>query len=87
MYEESLMEEWLAVVGKRTFVKYYFDFKMGRATLLEFSKSSAYNRILAAGQIFKNGYHKAALQYIASSKSVARDTALLAQAIYNIETY
>ena len=86
LYEESLMEEWLAIVGMRLFAEQYYEFKFSRADLSAYSKKSAHNRLVAATALFKNGYHLAALKKIALSKSVPQSVALLADATYLIET-
>lgn len=86
LYAESLMEEWLAVVGMRLFVEQYYELKGGRGDFSSCSEKSARNRRLAATAIFKNGYQLAALQKVAASKSVPASVAELADAIYTIET-
>ena len=86
LYEESLMEEWLAIVGMRVFAEHYFEFKQGNATLPKFSKASAKNRMIAASSLFKKGYHLAALKRIARSSGVSHKIASLADAIYLLET-
>lgn len=86
LYDESLMEEWLAVVGMRLFVEQYFELKFGSGDFSAYSKKSAKNRMMAATAIFKNGYHLAALKRIAASKSVPASVAMLADATYTIET-
>jgi len=86
LYDESLMEEWLSVVGMRLFAEQYFELKFGRGDFSAYSEKSAKNRMMAATAIFKNGYHLAALKRIAASKSVPTSVAMLADATYTIET-
>ncbi len=86
LYDESLMEEWLAVVGMRFFAEQYFELKYGRGDFSAYSEQSARNRMTAAHAIFKNGYHLAALKRIAASQNVPESVALLADAVYTIET-
>lgn len=86
LYDESMMEEWLAIVGMRLFAEQYYELKVGRGDFTAYSEKSARNRIIAAAAIFKNGYHLAALKKIAVSKSVPTSVALLADATYTIET-
>lgn len=86
LYDESLMEEWLAVVGMRLFAEQYFELKLGRGDFSAYSEKSAKNRMIAANAIFKNGYHLAALKRIAASQSIPQSVALLANAAYTIET-
>ena len=86
LYDESLMEEWLSVVGMRFFAEQYFELKYGRGDFSAYSEKSAKNRMIAATAIFKNGYHLAALRKIAASKSVPASVAMLADAAYTLET-
>ncbi len=86
LYDESLMEEWLAIVGMRLFAEQYFELKCGRGDFSAYSEKSARNRTIAATAIFKNGYHLAALKKIAASKNIPESVALLADAAYTIET-
>ena len=86
LYDESLLEEWLSVVGMSFFTEQYFELKFGRGDFSAYSEKSAKNRAAAATAIFKNGYHLEALKRIASSKRVPTSVAELADAIYTIET-
>ena len=86
LYDESLMEEWLSVVGMRLFAEQYYELKFGRGDFSAYSEKSAKNRAFAATAIFKHGYHLAALKHIAASKSVPASVAELADATYTIET-
>lgn len=86
LYDESLMEEWLAIVGMRFFAEQYYELKCGRGDFSAYSEKSARNRKLAVAALFKNGYHLAALKRVASSKSVPASVAELADATYTIET-
>lgn len=86
LYDESLMEEWLAIVGMRFFAEQYYELKFGRGDFSAYSKKSARNRMIAAEAIFKNGYHLAALKRVAASKSIPASVAELADATYTIET-
>lgn len=86
LYENSLMEEWLATVGMRVFVEHYFELKSGRANLDHFSKASAKNRLIASASLFRNKLHLSALKRISQSKGVSKQVASLAQAIYEVET-
>ena len=85
LYEESLMEEWLAIVGIRLFAEQYFELKCGRGDFSAYSEKSARNRMTAAHAIFKNGYHLAALKKISESQNIPESVALLADAVYTIE--
>ena len=86
LYDESLMKEWLSVVGMRLFAEQYFELKLGKGDFSAYSEKSAKNRMIAATAIFKNGYHLAALRKIAASKSVPASVAMLADAAYTLET-
>lgn len=86
LYDESLMEEWLSVVGMRLFAEQYFELKFGRGDFSAYSEKSAQNRRRAVAAIFQNGYHLAALKRIAASKQVPKSVAELAEATYMIET-
>lgn len=86
LYDESLMEEWLLIVGMRFFAEQYFELKCGRGDFSAYTKKSAKNRVTAVNAIFKNGYHLAALKKIAESENVPESVALLAEAAYTIET-
>ena len=86
LYDESLMEEWLAIVGMRFFAEQYFELKRGGGDFSAYSEKSARNRMIAASAIFKNGYHLAALRKIAAFQNIPESVALLADAAYTIET-
>ena len=86
LYDESLMEEWLSVVGMRLFAEQYFELKSGKGDFSAYSEKSAKNRAAAASAIFQKGYHLAALQRIAVSKRIPASVAELADAIYTLET-
>ena len=86
LYDESLMEEWLSVVGMRLFTEQYFELKFGKGDFSAYSERSAKNRAAAAMAIFQKGYHLAALQKIAASKRISASVAELANALYMLET-
>lgn len=86
LYEQSLLEELLSKVGMRVFVENYFELKRGCADLGGFSKASARNRLSAANTLFREGYHLAALQKVAQSKTLSRTLVLAAESLYALES-
>ncbi len=87
LYDESLMEEYLAKVGMRLFVQHYFELKSGKCALPEVTRASRSNRLAAANALFSQGLHLAALRRVSVSKCVSGEIAELAAALYVIETH
>lgn len=86
LYENSLMEEYLALIGKRIFVTHYLELKNGTAHLEECSPASANVRLHAAKELFRQNFHVAALKKIASSRYLSPETVELAKDLLVYET-
>lgn len=86
LYENSLMEEYLTLIGKRVFVTHYLELKNGTARLEECSPKSARQRLRAAKELFRQNFHVAALKKIASSRYLPPETVELAKDLLVYET-